>query len=365
MYWQSVISIYRKSTGSFSSVSPLSNENYAVVVELLKERYGDAQIVVNSHYVEPINLKSAMNTARGLRSLYDQIERHLRSLEALKQNINQDVFISMITSKIPKEVLIQLEIQKGAKNKWTVKELRELFSNYIAAQERAEQQFGTGKEEMTGDSNKPMVSPAEALVVGTQAVGSKGEMKGSKKCRFCDAQHWSDECMKYPTAETRKQRLKGCCYIYLKPRHNATNYPKRVSCFYCGKQNHHHRSLCPQKFSTVHRDQANLAEETELQDEKLNTENSLISSGEMVLMQTTRADINNPNNDLKQNVRMLLDSGSQRTYITELLAKKMDLKIGKREEIMLVTFGSEKPKRIQTGTTKLDIALKDGQYLWR
>ena len=52
----------------------LSNENYAVVVELLKERYGDAQTVVNSHYVELINLKSATNTARGLRSLYDQIE---------------------------------------------------------------------------------------------------------------------------------------------------------------------------------------------------------------------------------------------------------------------------------------------------
>ena len=169
--------------------------------------------------------------------------------------------------------------------------------------------------------------------------------------------------MKYPTAETRKQRIKGCCYICLKPRHNATICPKRVSCFYCGKQNHHHRSLCPQKFSTLHREQANLSEETELQDDELNTENSLISSGEMVLMQTARADINNPNNGLKQNVRMLLDSGSQRTYITESLAKKMDLKLGKREEIMLVTFGSEKPKRIQTRTTKLDIVLKDGSTL--
>ena len=341
----------------------LSNENYAVVVELLKERYGDAQTVVNSHYVELINLKSATNTARGLRNLYDQTEKHLRSLEALKQNINQDVFISMITSKIPKEVLIQLEIQKGAKNKWTVKELRELFNNYISARERAEQQFGTGKGEITGDSNKSMVSSAEALVVGTQAVAGKGEMKSSKKCRFCDAQHWSDECIKYPTTETRKQRIKGCCYICLKPRHNATDCPKRVSCFYCGKRNHHHRSLCPQKFSTVHREQANLAEETELQDEELNTENSLISSGEMVLMQTARADINNPNNGLKQNVRILLDSGSQRTYVTESLAKKLDLKIGKREEIMLVTFGSEKPKRIQTRTTKLDIVLKDGSTL--
>jgi len=45
--------------------------------------------------------------------IYDKIEQNLRSLEALQQNIDQDVFISMITTKLPKEVLVQLEIQKG------------------------------------------------------------------------------------------------------------------------------------------------------------------------------------------------------------------------------------------------------------
>ena len=115
-----------------------SNENYAVVVDLLKDRYGDTQTVIDSHYVEPINLRPASNTSKGLRTLYDQIEKHLRSLEALDQDINQEVFISMITAKIPREVLIQLESQTGARNKWTVKELRELFNNYVAARERAE-----------------------------------------------------------------------------------------------------------------------------------------------------------------------------------------------------------------------------------
>ena len=67
-------------------------------------------------------------------------------------------------------------------------------------------------------------------------------------------------------------------------------------------------------------------------------------------MQTARADINNPDNDFKQNVRRLLDSGSQRTYITESLARKMNLEIGKREEITLITIGSETPKNIQTPT---------------
>ena len=89
-------------------------------------------------------------------------------------------------------------------------------------------------------------------------------------------------------------------------------------CAHCNKRNHHHRSLCPQKFGIAANEQANLAKEIELEeietdDEDLHTEDSLISSGEMVLMGTARANINNPNNGLKENVRLLLASGSQRT----------------------------------------------------
>ena len=159
------------------------------MVDLLKERYGDAHTVINTHYVELINLKPVPNIAKGLRSLYDHIEKHLRSLEALEQNVDQDIFIAIITSKIPNEVIIQLELQKGARNKWSVRELRELFNNYVAARERAEQNHGATKGETNEVSNKPKVSSAEALVVGIQAVGGKMKKRLSTKCRFCDAHH--------------------------------------------------------------------------------------------------------------------------------------------------------------------------------
>ena len=171
----------------------LSNENYDVVVDLLKNRYGDTQTVINSHDVELINLRSALNTSKGRHTLYDQIEKHLRSLEALDQDIKQDVFISMITAKIPREVLIQFEIHKGARNKWTVKELRALFNNYAAAREKAEQQTGAGKAESSRNTYKPMVGSAEAVVAGVQGISSRKERKTfSTSCRFCDGHDWSD-----------------------------------------------------------------------------------------------------------------------------------------------------------------------------
>ena len=182
-------------------------------------------------------------------------------------------------------------------------------------------------------------------------------------CRFCDDHHWSDECPNYTTMESRKQRMKDSCYFCLKDGRNANDCLKRgVKCYYCRQLIHHHRSLCPQKLGTPHRESAKLAEELFIQDETLYTDNSLISSGEMVLMQTARANIKNANNGNRQNVRMLLDSGSQRTHITEDLARKLNLKMGNRDEIMLVTSGSEKPKRIRLPTTKIDIILKDGTH---
>ena len=96
-------------------------------MEILKERFGNRQAVIISHCGHFINLTLAFNNPKSLRLLYDQIEKHLRSLEALQKDISQEVFISMITAKLPKDVLIQLEIQKGDKNKWTVNKWRELF----------------------------------------------------------------------------------------------------------------------------------------------------------------------------------------------------------------------------------------------
>ena len=211
-----------------------------------------------------------------------------------------------------------------------------------------------------------MVSSAEALMARAQRVNNRKERTIlSTRCRFCDGYHWSDECPKYPTMESRKQRIKGCCYICLRDGHNANECLKRDSKCYFSKQiNHHHRSLCPQKFGTLtHRESAKLADEMPTEDGLVNTENSLISSGEMVLMQTARANIKNTTDGFRQNIRLLLDAGSQRTYITESLAKKLSLKMGNTDEIMLVTFGSEKPKRIRSPTTKLDIVLKDGTIL--
>lgn len=85
-------------------------------------------------------------------------------------------------------------------------------------------------------------------------------------------------------------------------------------------------------------------------------DNAFVSSSEMVLMQTASTEVMNPRNYLQVETRIIFDSGSQRTYISQRLASKLQLKGERKEEIKLVTFGSDKPKTVKTSSANLCIS---------
>ena len=71
-------------------------------------------------------------------------------------------------------------------------------------------------------------------------------------------------------------------------------------------------------------------------------------SGDTVLMQTAKTVVHNPSKPKTEEIRLLLDSGSQRTYITEALARKLNLKYESIDQVSVVTFGSDKPQTVRT-----------------
>ena len=107
--------------------------------------------------------------------------------------------------------------------------------------------------------------------------------------------------------------------------HVAKECVLNKTCVYCGEFNvHHHRSLCPIKFKSNIANTYLVGEFNEIANECNQVEeNVLISSGEIVLMQTATIQVKNPNNSRSELTRLLLDSGSQRTSITEKLADRL------------------------------------------
>ena len=82
----------------------LTNVNYEEAIRLLQERYGQNEIIINAHHTSRMDLPTSLSQTASLRSSYDVIEKHLRSLEALGEDINSKRLVSLILTKLPKDV---------------------------------------------------------------------------------------------------------------------------------------------------------------------------------------------------------------------------------------------------------------------
>ena len=130
----------------------LTKDNYYVAIELLKERYGKKQVMVNAHNAKLINLPVATFKSASLRSFYDTTEKHLRCLRSLGQDDNEMQVLSMMQLKLPWSVLVKLffffffyiklklEEMKPEGEGRTVKNFRRLLKKHIIAQEAGDLQ---------------------------------------------------------------------------------------------------------------------------------------------------------------------------------------------------------------------------------
>jgi len=116
----------------------LTNENYILAVNILKERYGNVQEIVKTHYDKIMKLQPATSRVTSLRYLLDNVNKHLRSLHVLGQD--SELFVSALWSKIPQYVLLQLQLSFGVNNKWSVSKLVDtcMLNENVIARERTE-----------------------------------------------------------------------------------------------------------------------------------------------------------------------------------------------------------------------------------
>jgi len=118
----------------------LTNANYEAAISILTERYGNTQLILDTHYTQLMEMSPAINKTASLRTVFDRIEQHLRSLQSLGEDISHRQIISLIRNKLPRVVIARIEQQKDASQDWTVEGLRKALKAYISAQDVAENQ---------------------------------------------------------------------------------------------------------------------------------------------------------------------------------------------------------------------------------
>ncbi|XP_028417499.1 uncharacterized protein LOC114541902 [Dendronephthya gigantea] len=90
----------------------LSSENYEEAVELLKDRYGNKQVLISAHVESLLKLPAAttIDETKKLRAIHDKTESNVRSLKNI--GINSETYGSflspVIMAKIPEEMRIAM-----------------------------------------------------------------------------------------------------------------------------------------------------------------------------------------------------------------------------------------------------------------
>lgn len=84
-------------------------------------------------------------------------------------------------------------------------------------------------------------------------------------------------------------------------------------------------------------------------------------SGQVVL-QTAVVNLQNGSDSSKLiKYRALLDSGSQRSFVTRQTAKELGLKVEEETKLLIYTFGSKDPQEIEGPIVKLKIKTRNGE----
>ena len=306
----------------------LTNQNYTVARDLLKERFGQEQAILTAHYRSLVDLPRANNNAQGLLAFYNDVETNVRSLEAAGKNVQQELLVPLITAKLPKSVLVQLEIGKTT-GAWCVTTLRKALSAYITAREAADQMSGeTTKPDQdhykqrpsrtmnsAGPSHTHNGSEAASYSreggmptpqLGTSLFANGGNARPNKplRCWFCAGKHFTDECNKYCTVKERTEKIGNRCHVCFKEGHKAESCPDPWQCFHCKKRSHH-RSICPVKFpnSTVQGSSM------------VACDNVMVEQGQRIL-QCAQACFTRDKGGNTTLGHMMFDTGSTRTFIT-------------------------------------------------
>ena len=202
----------------------LTGENYSAALDILENRYGNQQAIINAHMESLINIpiiRSSKDTA-GLRKMYDLIEGNLRSLENLGiTNASYgSLLIPIFLSRLPEEIRLLISRKFDSTNNWDLKDLLKTLDMEIKARERSE---------ITPTIDHQVPSVATLNTIG-----------GSGACIFCSKNHQSSACriVTNPDARYATLKQKGYCFNCIKIGHPAFKCNSPARCKICSRKHH-------------------------------------------------------------------------------------------------------------------------------
>lgn len=314
---------------------PPSAKNYPKALAALKGRFGRSDLLVE-HYVRALLQLVVSKQEMKLCELYDSLETQVRALESLDIVSDQyaALLLPLIESCIPIDIL-KVWQRSNTDHSASLKSQMDALMKFLRTEVEAEERvaMATSGALISGKSNQNH-SGRSATAADLANLSIKD------KCVFCQACHKVADCQKAASMSLDEKRavLKqaracfGCAML---------NHPARRCRAKCACGGRHIGLLCPKSKQSEKKANAEPSQPKAggSQEASLLSVDHALSVGDSseVFLQTFAAVLYN--GDKLRKVRVLVDSGSQRSYILKKLAQDLDYKPFGEENLVHSLFG--------------------------
>lgn len=285
--------------------------NYTAAWNSLKERYNNRRLIVNAHMDRLFNIpKMDIESASTTRKHLDTFTESVRALSALNIPTDQwDVFLVHF---------LQSRLDIATKRAWdmslqndelaTFAQLRTFLERRCRSMEAEQNSTPQSKHR---PASKPTSHPPPHLSSKPNAFHVNSSSTFTS-CANCSGQHNISSCPEfrrmYVGLRFKKAKELNLCYNCLRIDHITPNCNSSLSCRTCGCR--HHSLLCYKNQSTPSTSA---------------TANISINSEKNVLLATALVNTKDSlGNDHK--IRILMDTGATRSFITDRCVKMLGLK---------------------------------------
>ncbi|KAF2890648.1 hypothetical protein ILUMI_15524 [Ignelater luminosus] len=331
---------------------PPTSQNYDKVINSLKNRFGKDELLVEVYVRELLTLviSKAIKSSEQipLSKIYDKLEAQLRALESL--GVTKDkcaaMLYALVESSLPEALIRTWQRQATAIKSDNIEERLTKLTEFLQSEVENEERLRMAVNRFNLNDNKPSCNNNNKLekATGLLTRESKNVNQSTKNylCIFCKEEHRSSRCGKakqMPLEEKRgivKER--NCCFNCLIPGHNTQACKFNSKCQWCGKK--HFILLCRE---ILNKDKS-LRETTSGDLNKHNKEANLANASLIpeVCLQTIRVTLKNDNKE--RVVRAIMDSGSQRSYISKQVAEEMEYQLHCENQVVHLLFGGTSTK---------------------
>ena len=372
----------------------LTSENYQSAIGILKQRFGDPQVIIKAHMDSLIAISPVTsNKLSDLRDLCDMVEIHARNLQLFDVHSEHygPVLVSLILSKIPRDISIEISRQMPDGG-WKIDNFMSTLKKEVLSRERCLSPADVSDEPINSSALYSQQKPG---------VKQNGSRSFTITCSYCRRSHPSNRCDVVTDTESRKSvlRRKNKCFICLRNNHSSKDcYSKRMCSICNGK---HHVSICFKREQPFNRsDHSNKKDSNKQGDDVVKevkdastsvsmliskgvvnhstppcTENSavtdetnksiscsnsfLISDNHTsVLLKTAKAKLINEALNKGMECRLLFDEGSQRSFISNLTKEKLKLPTLRTEFLNVKTFACKEDNVQRLDVVKFNVVNK-------